>query len=178
MKTFAFATALALVSAAPAFANAQLARSLGLEPGVYTIAELSAIKGATEERATDNRDFVASLVARTGGGVVSTQSVGASNQLAANLGLDAGDFTAAQLATIKGVTEERATDNRDFLASLVSRTGGGVVSTQSVGASSQLAANLGLDGRDFTAAQLATIKGVIEERATDNRFFVNDLIVR
>ena len=178
MKTFAFTTALALALAAPAFANDQLARSLGLEAGAFTASELATIKGYVEERQTTNAGTIAAEIARARGGVVSTQSVAAPSQVAASLGLDAGRFTASDLATIKGFVEERQTTNAGTIAAEVARAGAGVVSTQSVAAPSQVAASLGLDASRFTAAELATIKGYVEERDTSNAGIIASLIAR
>jgi transposase len=178
MKTFALTTALALSLAAPAFASDQIARSLGLEPGVFTAAELAAIKGRVEDRDSNDAELIAALKSRTGAGVVSTRSVPAPNQVAANLGLDAGQFTASQVATIKGRVEERDSNDAELIAELKSRTGAGVVSTRSVPAPSQVAASLGLDAGQFTAAEIARIKGLVEERETSNAGYIASLIAR
>jgi hypothetical protein len=108
MKRIILTTALALAVAAPAFANDQLARSLGVEPGAFTTAELATIKGLRDAGVSKDRetaDVVAGLFSR---GVVSTQSVGISAghaQIAANLGLDPNVYSLAELATIKGHAE-------------------------------------------------------------------------
>ena len=174
MKRIAITTALALAIAAPAFANDQLARSLGVEPGVYTTAELATIKGLGESGDSLDRETGNVLAGLFSRGVVSTQSVGAAGnaQLARSLGLDAGDFTAAELATIKGLVEQRATDDAFAISDLVGRGAGGVVSTQSVAGISaghaQIARNLGLDPADYSLAELAVIKGQAELDKNDN----------
>jgi hypothetical protein len=165
MKRIIITTALALAVAAPAFASDQLARSLGVEPGAFTAAELATIKGVREGGVSTDRETAnvfASLFSR---GVVSTQSVGASGnaQLARSVGVDGNGFTAAELATIKGIAEQRATDDADFFRQIGAN--GGFVSTMSVGVSAghaQLAANLGLDPAEYTLAELAVIKGRAE----------------
>jgi acetyl-CoA carboxylase beta subunit len=176
MKTFALTTAFALATlvAAPAFASDQLARSLGLEPGVYTAAQLATIKGAMENSNSGDAHFIASLINRDVGGVVSTQSVGGSSQLARSIGLN-GDYTLSEVATIKGAMENSNSGDAHFIASLKNRDNGGVVSTQSVSGSSQLARSIGLDG-NFTAAQLATIKGAMENSNSGDAHFIADLI--
>jgi hypothetical protein len=176
MKTLALTTAFALatVVAAPAFANDQLARSLGLEPGVYTSAELATIKGAMENSSAGDAHFIASLINRDAGGVVSTQSVGTSSQLARSVGIG-GDYTLSEVATIKGALENSSAGDAHFIDSLINRDNGGVVSTQSVGGSSQLARSLGLDGT-YTAAQLATIKGALENRSAGDAHYIAELI--
>ncbi|WP_425051985.1 hypothetical protein [Psychromarinibacter sp. S121] len=54
MKTI-IAAALALTVASPVLANDQLARSLGVEPGQYTLEQLVAIKAAQDESGNDAR---------------------------------------------------------------------------------------------------------------------------
>ena len=61
--------------------------------------------------------FIAALRNRDNAGVVSTKSVGASSQLARSLGLD-GSFTASEVATIKGVTENSNAGDAQFIATL------------------------------------------------------------
>jgi hypothetical protein len=174
MKRIVITTALALAIAAPAFANDQLARSLGVEPGAYTTAELATLKGLGESGDSLDRETATVLASLFSRGVVSTQSVGASGnaQLAQNLGVNAGDFTTAELATIKGITEQRATDDAFALSDLIGRGADGVVSTQSVGGISaghaQIARNLGLDPADYSLAELAVIKGQAELDKNDN----------
>ncbi|ABV93790.1 hypothetical protein Dshi_3135 [Dinoroseobacter shibae DFL 12 = DSM 16493] len=149
MTRIALIAALSTAIAAPAIANTQLERTLGVAPGVYSFAELAAIKGSFD---TDTGYTIPAP-----GGVVSTQSVGISPahaQLAATLGLDAGDYSFAELAAIKGSFDSDTGYNAS--------APGGVVSTQSVGTSpaqAQLAAQLGLDAADYSFADLAAIKG-------------------
>jgi hypothetical protein len=149
MTRIALIAALTTAIAAPAFASSQLERSLGVEPGVYSFSELAAIKGSFD---TDTGYRIPAER-----GVVSTQSVGISPahaQLAATLGLDANDYSFAELAGIKGSFD---TDTGYNVTAP-----GGVVSTQSVGISqahAQIAATLGLDANDYSFAELAAIKG-------------------
>ena len=77
--------------------QAQLARSLDVEPGAYSLAELAQLKTAMEENDEQRIDFITD----GGGDVVSTQSVRVrygQDQIAASLGVDAEDYTAAELA--------------------------------------------------------------------------------
>jgi hypothetical protein len=166
MKRIMITSVLALAIAAPAFASDQLARNLGVEPGVYTTAELATIKGVRENATSTDVATAATLEDLFSQGVVSTQSVGSigNAQLAANLGLD-GDYTTAELATIKGIREGAAgTDvaTADTLEGLLS---GGVVSTQSTAgsAANQLATFLGVNAADYSLADLAVMKGDFED---------------
>ena len=155
MTRIALTSALAIAIAAPAFADTQLERQLGVEPGIYTTAELAAIKGSYDT------DTGYNFPPR--GDVVSTQSVGISAghaQLAAQLGVDANDYSFAELAAIKGSFDSDTGYN--FPAK------GGVVSTQSVGITAghaQLAAQLGLDANNYSVAELAAIKGAVSSDA-------------
>ena len=54
MKTI-IATVIALSAAAPAVANDQLARNLGVEPGQYTLEQLVALKNASTQEGNDSR---------------------------------------------------------------------------------------------------------------------------
>ena len=115
MKRIALTAALTFALAAPAFANDQLAASLGVDAGDYTVAQLIQLRTAEE-----NNDHVYANFLRNGGGneVVSTQSFG---------GQSGSDFLLRTL-------EE---DDEHIQAAHI-RNGGGaeVVSTQSFGPSS------------------------------------------
>ena len=54
MKTF-LAAVVALTAASPVLANDQLAESLGVEPGQYTLEQLVALKGAQDESGNEAR---------------------------------------------------------------------------------------------------------------------------
>ncbi|MBK5932566.1 hypothetical protein C8N32_11150 [Rhodovulum imhoffii] len=53
MKRFALTAAIALTAAAPALAQTQLEKNLGVEPGVYTPNELARMKVAVEQTGND-----------------------------------------------------------------------------------------------------------------------------
>ncbi|WP_375550440.1 hypothetical protein [Rhodophyticola porphyridii] len=72
MTRIALTTALALSLAAPAFANDQLAASLGVDAGDYSVAELIQLRSALEN---DDHSHVAFLL-NGGDEQVSTQSFG------------------------------------------------------------------------------------------------------
>lgn len=144
MNRIVLTTALILAAAAPAFANDQLAASIGVEPGVYSTAELVAIKSSYDTE-------TGYVLPAPAGGVAMT------DQLAASIGVDAGRFSVSELAAIKSSYD---TENGFNLPAE-----GGIVSTQSVGISAghqQLAANLGLNAGDFSVAELAAIKGAYD----------------
>lgn len=146
----ASAPALALVAAlaAPAFADSQLENTLGVEPGVYTTAELVAIKGSRDSDTGFN-------IPNRDGAVVSTQSTGFSAShiaLANAVGVNPADYSTAELVGIKGSFDSDTGFN-------VSERGG-VVSTQSVGISAghaQLAANAGVNAADYSVAEILAL---------------------
>ncbi|MDJ1015799.1 MAG: hypothetical protein QNJ35_04730 [Paracoccaceae bacterium] len=165
MKLIALTTALAVAAAAPAFANNdQLARSLGVEPGVLTTSQLVQIKSAIESDDDNGNRYAKALIERFTGGVVSTMSTGVSAghaQLAAQFGVDPADVSASELAVIKGAVESENDSGNRQVDALIERFTGGVVSTMSSGISTghaQLAASLDLDPNEYSVAELAAIK--------------------
>ncbi len=78
------------------FGSDQLALSLGVEPGAFTAAELVALQSAVEDGDAQAQSFIASGTQR-----VSRNSADASapadSQLARLLGVDASDYTSAEL---------------------------------------------------------------------------------
>jgi hypothetical protein len=104
MKHAIIASVIALAIAGPASAGDQLARSLGVEPGAYTLAELSTIKGLLDSGSSLDREEASVYEALAAHGVVSTQSVESSTakaQLATFLGVNPADYTLAELAVMK-----------------------------------------------------------------------------
>ena len=80
----------------------------------------------------------------------------ASDQLAAQLDLDAGNYTLTELIEIKSAIESEDRTRADFYINERSS----VVSTQSVGVTAgqaQLAAQLGVDPANYSTAELARL---------------------
>ena len=142
-------SALVAAIAAPALASTQLERQLGVEPGVYTTAELVAIKGSFDS------DTGFNFPARDGA-VVSSQSTGFSAghiALAAQVGVNPADYTTAELVGIKGSFD---TDTGFNVAPR-----GDVVSSQSVGISAghaQLAAVEGVNPAEYSVAEILALR--------------------
>lgn len=92
--------ALAVTLALPAVANdAQLAASLGVEPGAYTTAELIQLSNAM----SDDNAIAIRHILQDGPETVSTQNRSANGgnaQLAAYLGVNPADYTTAELAAM------------------------------------------------------------------------------
>lgn len=110
MTRTALITALALTVAAPAFASDQLAASLGVNSGDYTVAELIQLRSAIEN---DDRAYVDFLLS------------GGSN--------GAGDVTAIQLSALEA-------DDNHIRAEFTRNGGSEVISTQSFGSNDAAAA--------------------------------------
>lgn len=163
MKHTIIASAIALAIAAPASAGDQLARSLGLEPGAFTLAELATIKGGRESGDSTDREGARAFETLSAGTAAPTRRDGTRGdaQLAANLGLD-DSYSTAELATIKGIAEEHDSSAAGAIAYRLDVGASGFVSTQSIGtpaAKDQLASFLGVDPADYSLAELAEMKG-------------------
>ncbi len=105
-KSILLSIGMTSVLAQPGAANDQLARPLGVEPGVYSTSDLIRLKAAYDG---DDAARVAAIL-RQGSptGRVSTRNVGQSaghRQLAAALGVRPEDFSTAQLVQLRGAIE-------------------------------------------------------------------------
>lgn len=159
MKRIVLTTAIALGLAAPAFANDQLARSLGVEPGVYSTAELAKIKNASELTGNDARVFIGDSL-----GFAATDNAGAV-QLANSLGVAPGDYSVAELAILKQAAEKTDNESRVFFGDSL-----GFAATSNPGAD-QIAASLGVEPGKYTVAQLAILKQAAEKTDNEGRVF-------
>ncbi len=100
----------------------------------------------------------------------------ASDQLALSLGVEPGTATVQELALLKSSIDS-ADENTVFAFDGVkAKIAGDVVSTQSVGGNSQLAASLGVTGG--TVGELAALKGAIESADENNGFAVDAIRAR
>lgn len=129
MKRIALTTALIAGLAAPALASDQLAAFYGVDAGTVSAQELATLHAIGDSE----NDFATVEFKRDQftGVVASTQSVGVSDghaQLAASLGLNPDVYSVAELAVIRGES------NEDIRAGLIEAYGsnGAIVSTQSV----------------------------------------------
>ena len=100
MKYLLAGCAIALCTGSAALASDQLARQLGVEPGVYTVAQLAEIKAAQEEHDPLRLKWA---MGRAGSDVVvSTQSIapmrGMNAQLGAAIRVDPSDYSPSDLA--------------------------------------------------------------------------------
>lgn len=107
MNRFALATSalLTVAIAAPAFASDQLANTLGVEGQGFSTSELTLLKAAYDDGDATRINFLL----ENGGGSVNASSKGvssSSSQLADSLGVDASDYTRAELAALKAAYDE------------------------------------------------------------------------
>ena len=151
MKTIILSAALAAFVAAPSFANDQLARSLGVEPGVYTLSQLIELKDAAEQTGNEGSVFFGDGVAFAAG------SNAGAVQLANTLGVDAGRYSVNELARIKNAAEFTDIEGDIFL-------GNGPAFASS--AVDQLAASLGVAGEGYSLTELAQLK--VNAEITEN----------
>ena len=150
MKTIILSAALAAF-AAPSFASDQLAHSLGVEPGVYTLSQLIELKDAAERTGIEGDVYFGD-----GPAFASGSNAGAA-QLANTLGVDAGNYSVNELARIKNAAEFTGIEGDVFLGN-----GPAFAST----AADQLAASLGVAGQGYSLAELAQLK--VNAEITEN----------
>ncbi|MDV7142538.1 hypothetical protein R3X27_07560 [Tropicimonas sp. TH_r6] len=107
MNHFALATSalLTLAIAAPALASDQLANTLGVEGQGFSTSELTQLKAAYDDGDAARINFL--LESGGAAATVSTKGASASSdQLAKSLGVDASDYSRAELVALKGAMDE------------------------------------------------------------------------
>ncbi|WP_172332110.1 hypothetical protein [Mangrovicoccus sp. HB161399] len=144
---FAAIAAIAIaVSGAAATANAsdQLARSLGVEAGTYSNAQLVQLRNALEDGDSQKADFILNGQA--------TAAANAGDQLARSLNVEPGAYTTAELVSLKGAIEN---DDATRVSYVIN---GREVASRNASADasdSQLARALGASGDHDTATLAA-----------------------
>ena len=101
-------TALTLAAAAPALASPQLARSLDVEPGTATLAQLVQLKGAVESDDRQQARAIRAEIAEDAADVrVSGRNApaGGAAQLARTLDVEPGTAMLAELVALKGAVD-------------------------------------------------------------------------
>jgi len=168
MKRFALTTAILLGLTAPALASDQLARSLGVEPGTYSTAELIGLRTALEESDAQRAN---AILSGTGDAVVSRSAPG-HIALANQLGVNPAQYSFNDLIALRAAEENDEKAQAAFIRGNVS--GGDVVSSRGSSAgSAQLAAALGVDADRFTTVQLIQLRDAMED---DDRARVNFIL--
>ncbi|MBE3636900.1 hypothetical protein [Mangrovicoccus algicola] len=133
--------------AVTAQANDQLAATLGVAPGQYSAAELTALKNARDAGDQDRAAFILSGSAPVAG-------VNTDEQLAASVGVAPGQYSAAELVALRGAQEDRDALRADYIRSGTAQVTRDAV-TSPAEADSQLAQLLNVDGSQYTNAELA-----------------------
>ncbi len=161
MTRFALTTALVLGLATPALANDQLARSLGVEPGAYSLTELVQLQTAMED---NDRSRIRNIL-NGNNDVMSTQSFGVSAghaQLAASIGVNAEEYSLGEIVALRTAIEENDTQRINLI-----RSGDdAVLSTQGTSVSPgerQLALSLGVEPGQYTLTELVQIQSDRED---------------
>lgn len=150
--------ALVLTAAAPAFAGDQLAASLGVEPGAYTLAQLSALEAAEH----DGNRFVANQIRKSAAAGFEVSSMnGASDgsvQLARSLGVEPGSLSLAELSALSAARNDnnRATA-RHIEEGAVSGLTLSTSNERSTSGADQLSRSLGVEPGTLTLAQLSAL---------------------
>lgn len=174
MKTSTiFAAALAALVAAPIAApvaaqtvsagEQQLAASLGVEPGLYSVAQLVQLRAAMNDSDSSSAQTIAYILDNPKGDLapatpnVSTRgevTEGAA-QLARQQGVEPGRYTVAELVLLDQYSSDSA-DSTYRDAILKGEVNANLDDGISAG-KAQLAASLGVDPADYTSAELAAM---------------------
>ena len=152
MKTNIFAAAafslLAAATAASAVTPgaAQLAATLGVQPGVYSASELAQLAQYQRENDATGVSFILSRASSA----TSADSAGL-RQFALSLGVEPGKYSASELSLIKDAIR----DNDTATVQLIKANAGGAANDSN--AKAPLAAYLGVNADDFTRLQLVEL---------------------
>ena len=164
MNRILISSALAVTLAGPALASDQLARSIGVEPGVYSTAELIALRSAIE--GDDHAQANAIRAGGNNGFTASTKSATSSSaQLAGSVGVEPGVYSAAQLIALRSALES---DDHAQANAIRKGADEGMTASSKSGvsaATAQLAASLGVDPSDYSRDELARLHSV---QSSDN----------
>lgn len=150
------ATALAAALAGPAFANDSLARSVGVEPGQFTTAQLVALKSA---QADDDHSRIRQIMAEAEAGGFS----GATDldQVAASIGAEG--LSPAQIVGLKAALDGDDHDTVFRLRRAGAAEAGATFSTRGASAPAQLSASVGVEPGALTSAELVRLKAAQDE---------------
>lgn len=161
------ATVAALSTAAPAFANSQLARSLDVAPGAASTAQLVQLKNALEVDDRHTAEVIRDRIAGSDRAVtLSSQGRAASNAdaLALSLGVTPGVATTAELVQLKAAIDA---DDRHAAEVIRQRIGDGdsanlSTSGQPASGAASLARSLGVTPGTASTAELVQLKAALE----------------
>lgn len=163
-KTSILALAAAAVTA-PAFADpASLARSVGVEPGIYSVDQLVQLKGL-DDGDIATRNFILDNPAGTGADVSSKSMIGGSagaGQLAASVGVAPGVYSVDQLVALAGL-DDGDIAQRSYILDNPAGAGADVSSKSVIGGGARadkLAASVGVEPGLYSVAQLVALAGL------------------
>lgn len=157
MKTTVLAAMISTM-AIPAFANPgadMFARTLGLQPGEYTMAEMINIKEARRENDDEAERFYLSKGNRKALNFADSVTQGEA-QMAHALNLPHGDYSVAEMIAIREARRENDDEAERFYLSGTNRKASNPAEVVTSG-EAQLAASLGVDPAQYTLAELARL---------------------
>ena len=160
MFTKSILVAALIAASVPAFANPgtdQLARLVGVEPGVYSLPQLIALQEAMRDNDDQTVKFILNgggdIVGRGAGSAAVSTSEGAA-QLAAQVGVEPGQYSVAEMIRLRAAIQEQDSETIRFILSGNGRAADDDLGTVTPG-KAQLAATFGVNPADYTTAQLA-----------------------
>ncbi|ATI41734.1 hypothetical protein CBW24_06820 [Pacificitalea manganoxidans] len=166
--------ALVTLTAIPASADtAQLARSVGVEPGVYSTSQLVELKGLSAEEGNQFR--VSQILDNPAGEAITRDATvnghGNVAQLAASVGVEPGNYTLGELTALVGAVGE---GDEQFRVNAL-RNGSSATATSSAHAT-QLAASLGVEPGAYSLNQLTLLKQLSTEDTGTARQQTRDIL--
>lgn len=167
MYRFALATALTLSLAAPAFANQQLANSLGVDANDYSVSQLIALRDAVEDNNWTRVDFIKQSAGDDTASVSSKSSTSTSGtaQLAASLGVEPGTLSLSQLINLRDAEENEDHFRANAIRQQAYESGMSVSSkgsSRSAGVA-QLESALNVDPGVYSLAELIELRSAVED---------------
>ncbi|SDJ61250.1 hypothetical protein [Aliiruegeria lutimaris] len=152
MKRTVLFTALALTLAGPALASDQLARSLGVETGVYSTGELIALRSAVENGEHAKANDILS-------GSITKGRIDSAPQFAASVGADS-SYSTADVIALRSALEKNEQQTAGFIRNNAGVDDGFVASSKSgiSAGHAQLAASLGVNAADYSLSELTSLK--------------------
>ena len=150
------ATALSAALAGPALASDSLARSVGVEPGQYTTAQLVALKSA---QADDDHSRIRQIMAEARAGGFS----GATDLDQVAAAIDAEGLSPAQTVALKAAEDEDDHDTIFRLRNGDVAEGGASFSTRGASAPAQLSASVGVEPGTLSTSELVRLKAAQAE---------------
>ena len=113
MKRIVLTSAIVLGLAAPAFANSQLEKTLGVDAGVYSLSQLVALKDAAEKTDNEGRLFFGTASGMSSKGSAVGVDLSALEQ---SVGATPGAYSLSELVQIKDAAEKTDNEGRIFLS--------------------------------------------------------------